>query len=141
MPTNHPLLKLKQGETVSVKLLFDDFKNGTHNGSPWWLYGVEVDGQRHNWFPDELSHTTIQSKRLKKGAILAVTGGEKNTFIIDGGEGAAQAPESASMNVSRVEKMLERIGKLASETNDNVISIAETMTQIQEKLNENNNPF
>ena len=103
---NYPLLKLKPNESAEVKLLFDDFKSGTSDRGQWWLYGIEIDGVRHNWFPGGAAHDVIQSAGYSKGSTFTVSFTDKGEFVING-QGTSTLEVATDF---RLEKMVEKIG-------------------------------
>jgi len=136
-PKKHPLLKLDIGKSADIKLLFDDFKDGTSEHGPWYLYGIEVNGIRHNWFPDSACHAAIQAQGCRKGTVLTVTGVSKGVFSIGGA--TASPLELNQATTPRLEKMVEKIGIMTKETKDSVTALSDAIAVIMEKME--SNPF
>ncbi len=139
-PKKYPLLDLNSGEPGEIKLLFDDFKSGSSDRGPWWLYGIEYNGTRHNWFPDELTHTQIQAARHKKGAVLKVVGGEKGTLLVSSSEAGSKGSSTFETrnndpSYDRVERMVERLGVIVTEIKDAVIALTDAFDEFAKKHN------
>ena len=67
----NPKLEIPVGGSADITLQFDQPKIGQNNsGQPYYLYGVEVMGQKHSYFASEKAHELLQ--HYGKGDIVRV---------------------------------------------------------------------
>ncbi len=67
----NPKLEIPVGGSADITLQFDQPKIDTNrNGQPYYLYGVEVMGQKHSYFASEKAHELLQ--HYEKGDVVRV---------------------------------------------------------------------
>ena len=67
----NPKLEIPVGGSADITLQFDQPKIGQNNsGQPYYLYGVEVMGQKHSYFASEKAHDLLQ--HYSKGDVVRV---------------------------------------------------------------------
>lgn len=67
----NPKLEIPVGGSADITLQFDQPKIGENSsGKPYYLYGVEVMGQKHSYFASEKAHELLQ--HYEKGDVVRV---------------------------------------------------------------------
>ena len=67
----NPKLEIPVGRSADITLQFDQPKIGENSsGKPYYLYGVEVMGQKHSYFASEKAHELLQ--HYEKGDVVRV---------------------------------------------------------------------
>ena len=66
----NPKLEIPVGRSADITLQFDQPKIGEGPNGPYYLYGVEVMGQKHSYFASEKAHELLQ--HYGKGDVVRV---------------------------------------------------------------------